>query len=338
MDWGSVAAAGVSGVAGIAQSLFGPSVKKQIQWQKDAQKELNEQAAKTNYEYGELAAQNAYNRQMEMYQRSYQDQSYAAQKQQMKDAGLSVGLMYGQGASGGGAGSMTGAPQGETGGAVAGDAGAAISASIQMEQLRNQRIQTAANVAATYAQAKLADEQAKKTKKQTEEIDQSISIKRFEQMVNKAKEEWANDEAGYQLDNRYYETLNQKLEYFYNNWKKGGSTGQIWEKDLGDINFTDGEEAKKLKQEVLKIVADTEYTTNANGVIEFEKTLKKAQAYNQFMGIVAMIQRNEIEAAKAATEQYVAEWNTGQKWNWKTVLDSTIGVANAAANVTKAIK
>lgn len=112
-----------SGLSGAISGLFGGigygnKLKKQV----EAQKQLNEQAAKLNYEYGEKAAENAYQRQMQMYERSYQDQSYSAMRQQMEDAGLSVGLMYGGGGSGGAGGATTGAPQGETGGAEAGRA------------------------------------------------------------------------------------------------------------------------------------------------------------------------------------------------------------------------
>lgn len=113
-------ASGISGAIG--GLLGGISRKKREKRQLENQIKLNEAAAKTNYEYGEKAAQNAYKRQMEMYERSYKDQSYAAMRRQMEDAGLSVGLMYGGAGSGGGAGAMSGAPQGATGGAHAGAA------------------------------------------------------------------------------------------------------------------------------------------------------------------------------------------------------------------------
>lgn len=92
------------------------------------QQRLNESAAETNYRWGEKAAQNAYNRQMQMYERSYADQSYSAMVNQLRDAGLSVGLIYGNGGSGGQGGAMTGAPMGDTGGAVAGQANKPMSA------------------------------------------------------------------------------------------------------------------------------------------------------------------------------------------------------------------
>ena len=116
-----------SGLVGAGLGLLGSigqgrRQKKAIEAQKKAQMELNEQAAELNYQYGEKAAENAYNRQLAMYQRSYEDQSYKAMVGQMEDAGLSIGLMYGGNGSGGGAGAMSGAPKGDTGGAIAGQA------------------------------------------------------------------------------------------------------------------------------------------------------------------------------------------------------------------------
>lgn len=108
-----------SGLAGAGLGLIGSigagkRQEKAIEAQKNAQMELNQQAAELNYQYGERAAENAYNRQLAMYQRSYEDQSYKAMVKQMEDAGLSVGLMYGGNGSGGGAGAMSGAPKGDT--------------------------------------------------------------------------------------------------------------------------------------------------------------------------------------------------------------------------------
>lgn len=129
---------GASASSGGILGLFGIGNKKREKRQLENQIKLNEAAAQTNYKYGQMAAQNAFNRQMYMYERSYNDQSYAAMRKQMEDAGLSVGLMYGGGgASGGGAGSMSGAPKGDTGGAQAGQADSpAAQAAMRNEQLR----------------------------------------------------------------------------------------------------------------------------------------------------------------------------------------------------------
>lgn len=71
-------------------------------------------AANLQYEFGEKAAENAYRRQLALLNKTYEQESYQNRVKQMREAGLSVGLMYGQGAQGGGAGSTSGAPAGAT--------------------------------------------------------------------------------------------------------------------------------------------------------------------------------------------------------------------------------
>ena len=114
---GQVASTG-AGILG----LFGIGNRKRAKRQLENQIKLNEAANESNYRWGEKAAENAFKRQMEAYERSYEDQSYAAMRKQMEEAGLSVGLMYGGSGSGGGSGFMTQAPMGQAHGANAGEA------------------------------------------------------------------------------------------------------------------------------------------------------------------------------------------------------------------------
>lgn len=164
-------ASGISGsVGGLLGNIgYGRRVKKQL----NAQKQLNEQAASLNYEYGEKAAENAYRRQMEMYERSYNDQSYSAMRKQMEDAGLSVGLMYGGNGSGGAGGATTGAPQGATGGAIAGEAPRATEREalalqrtqlgLGLQKLKSEVAINEASVEKIQADAELARSEAGKT-------------------------------------------------------------------------------------------------------------------------------------------------------------------------------
>lgn len=183
-----------SGLSGAVSGLFGgigygSKLKKQV----NAQKQLNEQAAKLNYEYGEKAAENAYQRQMQMYERSYQDQSYSAMRQQMEDAGLSVGLMYGGGSPGGAGGATTGAPQGETGGAEAGRAdspAAQQAAAIQQAQLGLGLVSMKKDLAIKDAQIKEINAAAAKQRAEAENItEQKITeVQQRDWIVRGAKE------------------------------------------------------------------------------------------------------------------------------------------------------
>ena len=74
----------IGDVSGIL-NMLGVGKRKQIR----QQKEMVENAARINYKYGEMAAENAFERQQVLYNRTYQDQSYANKVAQMDAAGLS---------------------------------------------------------------------------------------------------------------------------------------------------------------------------------------------------------------------------------------------------------
>ena len=75
------------------------------------QKEAAEHAAATEYKYGEMAADNAMARSVEMFEIENAYNTPTAQAERMRDAQLSVGLMYGGGGAGG-EGKMSNGPQG----------------------------------------------------------------------------------------------------------------------------------------------------------------------------------------------------------------------------------
>lgn len=163
----------LSGIIGDASgilNMLGVGRKKQIR----QQKEMAENAAKINYKYGEMAAENAFERQQVLYNRTYQDQSYANQVAQMDAAGLSPGLMYGKGgAGGGGAGSTTGAPMGATGAAgagVAADPNAQLQALMSLRQIRMNERKNEAEINLLNTQSKALEAEAGKNREETQSI------------------------------------------------------------------------------------------------------------------------------------------------------------------------
>lgn len=178
--------AGAIGSASGILNMLGVGRKKQIQ----QQKEMAENAAKINYKYGEMAAENAFERQQVLYNRTYQDQSYANQVAQMDAAGLSPGLMYGKGgAGGGGAGSTTGAPMGATGAAGAGaaaDPNAQLQALMSLRQVRMNERKNEAEINLLNTQAKALEAEAGKNKEETT----TIIEKRIWQVKQEMFEGW----------------------------------------------------------------------------------------------------------------------------------------------------
>lgn len=161
---------GIIGKASGILNMLGVGRKKQI----EQQKEMVENAAKINYKYGEMAAENAFERQQVLYNRTYQDQSYANQVAQMDAAGLSPGLMYGKGgAGGGGAGSTTGAPMGATGAAGAGtaaDPNAQLQALMSLRQVRMSERKNEAEINLLNTQAAALKAEAGKNQEETQSI------------------------------------------------------------------------------------------------------------------------------------------------------------------------
>lgn len=155
------------------------------------QKEMAENAAKINYKYGEMAAENAFERQQVLYNRTYQDQSYANQVAQMDAAGLSPGLMYGKGgAGGGGAGSTSGAPMGATGATGAGsaaDPNMQLQALMSLRQVRMSERKNEAEIKLLNTQAEALEAEANKNQEET----QSIIEKRLWQVKQEMFEGWA---------------------------------------------------------------------------------------------------------------------------------------------------
>ena len=163
----------LSGIIGGASSILnvlGIGRRRQIR----QQKEMAENAAKINYKYVEMAAENAFERQQVLYDRTYQDQSYADQVAQMDAAGLSPGLMYGKGgAGGGGAGSTTGAPMGATGATGAGsaaDPNMQLQALMSLRQVRMSERKNEAEINLLNTQADALKTEAGKNKEETQSI------------------------------------------------------------------------------------------------------------------------------------------------------------------------
>lgn len=189
LEKGESLASPLSGIIGSRSgilNMLGIGRKKQIQ----QQKEMIENAAQINYKYGEMAAENAFERQQVLYNRTYQDQSYANQVAQMDAAGLSPALMYGKGgAGGGGAGSTTGAPMGATGATGAGaaaDPNAQLQALMSLRQVRMNERKNEAEINLLNTQADALKAEAGKNKEET----QSIIEKRLWQVKQEMFEGW----------------------------------------------------------------------------------------------------------------------------------------------------
>lgn len=311
---------GTAAVSGIT-SLFGGS-------QSRKQRKLNEQAAELNYRYGEMAADNAFARQMKMYERTYQDESYENQVQQMKDAGLSVGLMYGMGAgSGGGMGSTSNAPQG--GGA--GNQQGGRQAEQQMADM--QALQLGLMMQKTKAETKLIEAQADNQKAdaenkgaQTETENQKRDI-----FIEKLRQEGLE---------KWYQNLTNELKFTWD--QNQGENNAVTHTNETLNGFATLRNTSYIGQEIAVGIAKAwAETTNNNAMAGL--TNEKAKGY--WTELLNATKNADSEATKAAAIKLAAEWNTGEFTNWKTwtelagdVLDTIIDAAGAVAGMKSAGK
>ena len=319
---GSAAADGLtggltSGLSGAVGALFGGiGAKKRMKRQVEAQKELNEQAAKLNYEYGEKAAENAYKRQMEMYERSYQDQSYGAMRKQMEDAGLSIGLMYGGGGAGGAGGATTGAPQGETGGAEAGRAdspAAQQAAAIQQSQLGLGLVSMKKDLAMKDAQIDEINAAAAKQRAEAEHIaEQKITEMqmrpiRYRELFEKGKGEYIRN-----------------LESYFEDAFEGNEKDRL---DAYDDMF--GEHSiigRRLKsrqgtQDVLNTQAQIyERQQNAAAAKALAELNTEKKKYVYMEALAAAMNAN-AHMLEARAKELATLFETGEYVNWKTWAD-----------------
>ena len=292
-----------SGISGAIGGLFGGiGAKKRMQRQVDAQKQLNEQAAKLNYEYGEKAAENAYKRQMEMYERSYQDQSYAAMRGQMEDAGLSVGLMYGSNGSGGAGGATTGAPKAETGGAEAGRADSPATqqaAAIQQAQLGLGLVSMKKDLAIKDAQVKEINAAAAKQRAEAANItEQKITEMQTREWVVRGAKEIANKDYIQRLRMQYEDE--QGIE------------------DKKDVTYYDeqfepytilykGTRTQQQRVDVLKTIAETNNNENQAGAAKALANLNNNKALGYWRELQIELIKGNALATMAAAQKLQAE-------------------------------
>lgn len=332
-----------SGLSGAVSGLLGNiGYNKRLNKQIKAQKQLNEQAANLNYTYGEKAAENAYKRQMEMYERSYKDQSYQAMRGQMEDAGLSVGLMYGGAGSGGGIGAMSGAPQGATGGAHAGAA-------------EGPAAQQAANIATAELGLRMANAKADLgvKKAQIKDIEASAEAKRAEAGLQAEKTVTEQQSRG-----AFVEELKQRgLETWIRNITKDmqaklSAPGLMSEESDGQLYATYENElygSMKInsrsmineKEAVQILQAYSQATKNEAEAKAADalKELNSARAEGYWQELLNATTHANADMIKAAAAKLSTEFNTGEYTNWKTWADLAKGIVGGAIGgaITKGI-
>lgn len=323
-----------AGIGNAVGSIFGLGYNQRLKKQIKAQKQLMDHSAKLSYDYNELAAQNAFQRQMEMYERSYQDQSYSAMRKQMEDAGLSVGLMYGGSGSGGGEGSTSGAPQGQAT-VSGGNANASIADIVQMGglglqlkglqkdlQLKDAQI----NEINATAEAKRAEAGLTSEKKITEIQSREAFIEELKQRgmsewIKNVQERWKSfagkDWGGTEGETNKYGEKNDVYGFY----------------GIAENSYVREEQAVKIA----KAWADTHQSEASGQAAKALAELNSARANGYWQELLNATMHAEADKTRAAAAKLAAEFETGEYTNWKTWLDVAKTVAGTVGGVTTPI-
>ena len=338
MDWESIGSSAISAGIGTGLGLLGSigagrRQKKAIEAQKNAQKELNEQAASLNYEYGEKAAENAYQRQLAMYQRSYEDQSYKAMVGQMEDAGLSVGLMYGGNGSGGGAGAMSGAPKGDTGGAMAGQAANAAA----LMEVENQRKSLALQQASMAKDIQLKDAEIELKEKEADKAGQeALYTEALRETEDELREARANREF---WEGRLPWLNNMRQEFEDTTDPNVDHTMEVTDSYYGSHIFSSkGLLSAQKVGEVLKVFAEKGTEEQRKVCLAAEAALTNEKAKGYWKELEVAIKNADNQAIVAAATKLNSETNRmdiehkyGIKMTAKQWIELGIGVTGAVA-------
>lgn len=278
----------------------------------ELQKLFNESAAETNYNWNEKAAQDAYERQMAMYERSYQDESYENQVKQLKDANLSVGLIAG-GQQAGGMGQASTAPQGSSAGAA--EANGLMHTQMKQLEIEQQRV----SIEAAKAAAEIANINADtKTKDATRDpFVEKIEQEQLGVWYENLKTEWEfNNTKG---------NWNDKGEYVgeegmeINKNKRGQTVAINW-----NSIFTENVMIKLAKaySETNLGNANVDYidTKTANYAAEIAALMMQAEAAGE-----------QADAAKinALANEMRAKFDSGETMNTKQIIGMIQGIVTS---------
>lgn len=287
-DLGSLAGGALSG---IGSALSGIGWKKKLKKSYDLQQKYHDYTAESNYQYGEMAADNAHQRSLELQQNQFENASLSNQVAEAKEAGLSPSIFSNiSGGSGGGGGG------GAQGGGARGIQPMDIAA---LQQVENERRSIGIDAGRAAAEAALQYAESKKIKAETENLQEQTSTSKELTPVQKA----LMQEQGVA---QWIENLQNKFKSEFGSEGLGGETQyHEWDNRFGTYTIL---KDSYINQELATQIA--EKTAN----IEFQNE-KQKQGWAELLNAA---RTNDIEEIKAKAVKLATEWTTGEYTNWKT--------------------
>lgn len=280
-------AGGIAAGASIAgQALNQVGGKKKQKRAYNLQRQLNEQTAGLNYEYGEKAADSAHQRSLDLLAATTEANSLQSQVADAEAAGLSPGIFSGLNGGGGSGGS--GAQGSGARGIQPTDVAALESVANERKALGIEGIRAAAEKAATWAEAKKTEAEVKRINAETKKIEEETSTS---QELTPLQADLLKSEA-------------------VRNWQENGA-------------FTDKNavEIAEAWSRIAKNESDVELNETAkelNNAMTALNTEKKKTIWKELMIAQQNANSNEIQARAI---ELASEHGTGKLGNWKSWRD-----------------
>lgn len=270
----------------------------------------------------EQAAQNAFGRTKELYRQSYLDNTYQNKVQQMEDAGLSVGLMYGGGGgAGGGGGSTTAQAQGGTG---------------------PQSANGGAEIAMLGLQAKSVEAEVQLKKAQAEEAEARAAAERASTSKTEEETETTKQIRQYLVENERQAGIakwlaNKIQEYWLENDTQSGEV-QLWKNSKLEetaVITPWSQEGQTAMWGLLKTAAEAEESTEGANLNAAMAALNDERKKWYFMEVITnMVQANAHET-EAAAKKLATLFETGELTNWKTWFNVGITATDRIINAVE---
>lgn len=262
--------------------------------QEESQQRLNEADALRNFEYGEQAADAAHERSLGLLSATTQANSLESQVADAKAAGLSVGYLYGGGASGMG-GSAAGAAQGGGARGLSSDAPNYL----EVESIRQQNKLVRAEQAKVASEAALNRAQAKSLR---EEIETSKQLSPLQARIL--------DQEGW---GKFIENEQKTYELGGGNQRERKEPEHIGVYDeFRSLNINaDSLFSEERSIQIAKAIEETKG-------IEINNMLKDQEAKIAWRNLLIAEANGETERAKNEATTLALKWGIGEYKNWKT--------------------
>lgn len=307
INWGNIVTGGLSGLVGgglgILGGLFGRNQAERqaeqsqanalalLKEQEGAQSRLNAENAETAYRYGEMSADQAWQRARADYEMEKKDNSIESIIGEAKAAGVNPLAILGGGAGGAGGASVGNAAQGSGAGRLGGNAPNYL----EVEAAKQQRKMADAEIQRTVNESMLINAERRKLNAETRNIEEET-------------------ETGIELTPIQKELLRQQgIREFIDNarkeWENTWKTDEVEVVGNKALKYTTvigkgGQFDEKTAAEIAKIVSEAELNTERKKLL-WEDLLNATK-------------NAETERIKAKAVKLAAEWSTGEYTNWKT--------------------